>query len=130
MMMENGRFCHVAYTMSRCDQPLAQVHIFKSGQFFIETVLFPGRAQYCRIGIVAEEPILRNSRLLGKVFGEDPALAVIAVIVANLSAYVLGHFALDKGLAHGQQPVFIDRHAMAGNEDQNITPGKFTAAIE
>lgn len=120
-MMEHCRLGNIADFHAGTYKTLGQFHVFKTGQFFVELVLFPCLPSQRRIGVVAEEAILWHRRDVGEVFGKNAPLTVIAIVIADLAAIAIGCCSFDQGGAEVSQPVAVRWHAVPRDQHKKIT---------
>src|SRR3546814_422493 len=85
-------------------QPLGQFHVLQARHGFVEAIAVPCLAGNGRVGVVAEEPVLRNARLIGIVLAEDAAFTEVAFRAADLLAVAVVAQALRDRLAKIPQP--------------------------
>ena len=67
------------------------MHVFQTGQTFIEFVAIPGFLQQGAVGIVAVDTLLGKVALIGKVFGKNPVLTPVGVQATQLPAIAVGN---------------------------------------
>lgn len=84
--MMHSRFSHIGHGLSVQDECFRESKIFETGKGLVESVLFPSCLGDRRVGIIAEEAILRDFASLWKVLGEHFALAELCAVSADLAS--------------------------------------------